>query len=126
MLSPLYLIYPHAETLLLLQALWLGSGIFPLYRLARHYGCDAVGAVILAACYAMYPALHGINLFDFHSLALAVPVIMWVLLFFEQGRRVPFFVAFAILLSVLNTARWVAEARPLAPSPRATRVSSRS
>ncbi len=99
-LSPLYLIYPHAETLLLLQALWLSSGIFPLYRLARHYGCDAVGAVILAACYAMYPALHGINLFDFHSLALAVPVIMWVLLFFEQGRRVPFFVAFAILLSV--------------------------
>ncbi len=100
LLSPLYLIYPHAETILLLQAAWLGSGVFPVFFLARHFGCGNVGSIVLSVCYALYPALHGINLFDFHSIALAVPIIMWLLLFFEQGRKIAFFVTFALMLLV--------------------------
>ncbi len=100
LLSPLYLIYPHAETILLLQVAWLGSGVFPLYALARHFGCGSVGGLLLALCYVVYPPLHGINLFDFHSLALAVPVVLWVLYFFESGRRRAFFIAFGCLLLV--------------------------
>ncbi len=100
LLSPIYLLYPHAETILLLQAAWLGSGIFPVFLLSRHFGCGLIGAALLCICYTLYPALHGINLFDFHSIALAVPVIMWLLLFFEQGRKKSFFVTFLLLLLV--------------------------
>src|SRR5260221_1634180 len=69
-LSPLFLLYPFAETLLLLQTLWLCSGAVPVYRLARHHVEHRGAAVALAVAYLAYPALHGVNFFDFHSIGL--------------------------------------------------------
>jgi uncharacterized membrane protein len=85
-LSPLYLLYPRAEFLLVLQAVWLGAGVVPVYLIARERLSSRLAAVALAAMYAIYPALHGANMYEFHSLTLVAPVALWLLYFLEAGH----------------------------------------
>lgn len=85
LLSPLYLLYPRAELLLVLQAVWVGAGVVPVYLLARARLSNRLAAVALAAMYAVYPALHGATMYEFHSLTLATPVVLWLLYFLEDG-----------------------------------------
>jgi uncharacterized membrane protein len=86
LLSPTFLIYPFAETLLVLQTLWLASGAIPVYLLGRHHVGHRGAGVALAIAYLAYPALHGVNLFDFHSIALCIPPLLWFLYFLERER----------------------------------------
>lgn len=86
LLSPLYLLYPRAESILVLQALWLAAGAIPVFLLARdRLGQPGVG-VLLAVAWLAQPALHGAAMYDFHSLALVTPLLplaVWAL----DGRR---------------------------------------
>jgi uncharacterized membrane protein len=86
-LSPLYLLYPRAEFLLVLQSVWLGMGVVPVYLLGRGRLQSRASGVALAAMYAVYPALHGANMYEFHSLTLVAPVALWQLYFLEAGHR---------------------------------------
>lgn len=85
LLSPVYLAYPRAELLLGLQAVWLGAGVVPAYLLARDKLGSRLAGVTIAAMYAMYPALHGANMYDFHSLTLLSPILLTLLYFLEIG-----------------------------------------
>jgi uncharacterized membrane protein len=87
LLSPLYLLYPRAEFLLVLQSVWLGAGVVPVYLIARERLASRAAGVALAAMYAAYPALHGANMYEFHSLTLITPVALWMLYFLETGRH---------------------------------------
>ena len=64
--------------LLLVQALALSLGITPVWRLCRRV-CNlrvgAAGAAVVA--YAAFPALHELNLTDFHPETLALPALLW-------------------------------------------------
>lgn len=104
LISPLYLIHPEAETLLALQSLWLGAGVFPLYALSRHHGLGRGVALAACASYCMFPALQGINLFDFHSLALAVPVVLLLWLCFVKGWLKRYFAVLVLLFLVREDA----------------------
>jgi uncharacterized membrane protein len=84
-LSPLYLLYPRAEFLLVLQSVFLGAGVVPVYLIARARLASRGAAVVLAVMYAVFPALHGANMYEFHSLSLVTPVLLWLLYFFEAG-----------------------------------------
>ncbi|WP_437853229.1 DUF2079 domain-containing protein [Sorangium sp. So ce363] len=98
LLSPLYLIYPRAEFLLILQSAWLGAGVVPVYLLARDKLDHRGKALLLAAVWAIYPALHGANMYEFHSLALISPLVVWLLYFYETGRDRLYWVTLAVLL----------------------------
>jgi uncharacterized membrane protein len=93
-LSPLYLIYPRAELILVLQSVWIGAGVIPLYLIGRAKIGRRAPAVAIAAMYALYPALQGANMYEFHSLSLISPLILWLLYFFEVGR----YRAYALML----------------------------
>ncbi len=98
-LSPLFLLYPFAETLLLLQTVWLASGALPVYLLGHHHLRHRGAAAALALAYLAYPALHGVNLFDFHSVALCIPLFLWLLYCLERDIRWGYYVSlFALLL----------------------------
>ena len=99
-LAPLFLLYPFAETLLVLQTVWLAFGAIPVYVLAFHHLRHRGAALSLAVVYLLYPALHGVNFFDFHSIALSVPLFLWLLCALEKGKRVLYYVAFALVLLV--------------------------
>ena len=64
---------PTAPTLLIIQAIALAVAVVPLYILARQVANLRVGASsALVLVYALYPAVHDLNLADFHPEALAI------------------------------------------------------
>ena len=83
LILPLYAAFPKAETLLILQSLVLALGALPVYWIAK----DELGAkagVVFAGLYLFYPALHGINSFDFHPVALAIPILLFCFYMFKK------------------------------------------
>ncbi|HVU01082.1 MAG TPA: DUF2079 domain-containing protein [Polyangiaceae bacterium] len=99
-LSLFYLVYPFAETMLVLQAVWLASGAIPVYRLTRSRVGHRGAALALATAYLAYPALHGVNLFDFHSIALCVTPFLWFLVFIDEKRPRAALLTLGVLLLV--------------------------
>lgn len=83
LLSPLYLLYPRAEFLLALQSVWCGAGVIPAFLIGRRYLGSRAAGVAIAACFALHPALHGANMYEFHSLTLATTPILFALYFFQ-------------------------------------------
>ncbi len=94
----IYRIYMHAETLLVLQTVWLASGAIPIYLLARRRLKNEWFGALLALIYLMSPGLHGINMFDFHSLALIVPNIMWAVYLLDTGGFKRYWLVIVMLL----------------------------
>lgn len=99
LLAPIYALRPGPEVLLVVQAGWLLAGAFPLYRLARRRLGSAWIALVLALAYLLYPSVHGAALFDFHSFALAAPLVIWAIDLAERGATRRFAVAAALLLA---------------------------
>ncbi len=100
LLAPLYALRQDARTLLVLQSLFLAAGAVPLYLLARLKTRSVWLALALVAAYLLHPALHGVNLDDFHQIALVVVFLLAALYFLETGRDVPFLVSLALALIV--------------------------
>ena len=99
-LSPLYLLYPRAEALLVLQSFWLAAGVFPAYLIGRHVLSSRLAGLVLAAVYALHPAVHGANMYEFHSLTLIAMPILWALYFLETGNKKAYWVTLAVLLLI--------------------------
>ncbi len=98
LLSPMLLIHPDAETLLVFQAAWVASGAFPLYLIARRRLGNPWYGVALAAVYLLHPAVHGPDMYDFHSLVIGGPLILWSICFLEAGATKRFLAAAALLM----------------------------
>lgn len=97
LMSPLYLLYPRAELLLVLQSVWLATGVVPVYLLARAKLGGWTAPLVLCVAYVVYPAMHGANMYEFHSLTLITPLVLW-LLFFLETRRMKSYAAMVFML----------------------------
>jgi len=75
LLAPLGRLPDVAEGLLVFQSSALALGAVPLYRLARRRVGDVAGASV-ACLYLVNPSLHGITTKDFHTAALAIPLLL--------------------------------------------------
>ncbi|MGB8222344.1 MAG: DUF2079 domain-containing protein, partial [Polyangiales bacterium] len=104
LLSPLYYIYPRAELILVLQAIWCGAGVIPAYLLGRDHLGSALAGLTLAAAWALYPALHGANLYEFHSLTLLAMPMLWFLYLLTTGRQRALFVLLPFVLLIREDA----------------------
>lgn len=101
LLSPLYMLYPRAELLLMLQSVWLGAGVVPVYLMGRSVLRKRRYGLVLGLIYVLYPAMHGANLYEFHSLTLVTPLMLWLLYFLEHRH----FKSYAITLVLLLLCR---------------------
>ncbi|MBI2427082.1 MAG: DUF2079 domain-containing protein, partial [Candidatus Kerfeldbacteria bacterium] len=90
---------PRPETLLVLQSVIIASGAIPVFLIARLF-LSRRSALGLAVLYLANPILHSMNLFEFHLLPLALPLLLFAALFFLQGAFVPFCAAMALSLLV--------------------------
>ncbi len=126
LLSPLYYIYPRAELILVLQAIWCGAGVVPAYLLGRDHLRSAWAGVTLAAAWALYPALHGANLYEFHSLTLLAMPMLWLLYLLTTGRLRAYFLLLPFVLLIREDASLliscVAFAAVLTRNPRLVRA----
>jgi uncharacterized membrane protein len=69
--APIYALAPRAETLLVIQAFFLGAAAVPLYLFARTM-LPTSSAVVIAAAYLFFAPLQGPIFYDFHWLPLCV------------------------------------------------------
>lgn len=100
LLSPLYLLYPRAELLLVLQPAWCGAAVFPVFLLARHHLRSNAAALAVALVFLLQPALHGSHMYDFHSLTLLGMPFLFALYFLETGRFKAYYCILPLLLAV--------------------------
>jgi uncharacterized membrane protein len=107
LLLPLYAVWPDPRMLLLIQAAALGLTAWPVYWLAeRHFKrvenatWQRLGPLLLALAWLANPALAYIALFEFHVLALALPLLLMALLAYDRQRWVTFWIWAGLALLV--------------------------
>ncbi|MBA2372241.1 MAG: DUF2079 domain-containing protein, partial [Chloroflexi bacterium] len=86
-LLPLYALLPRAETLLVLQAIAVGLGAWPVYVLARDRLRPGAERLVWVASYLLLAPLSWMVLFDFHEIPFAIPFLGWALVFVARGRH---------------------------------------
>jgi uncharacterized membrane protein len=94
-----YALQPRAETLIVLQAIWVLSGVIPVYLIAKRRLDDRIAATILALGFALHPSVHGVVVRDFHSLALLATPALWMLWCLDAEKTIGYWVALAITLT---------------------------
>ena len=108
-ISLLYFFHDGPETLLVVQALIVGSAAIPLFGLARRLLGSAGLGVAFAAVFLLHPAIHGANLYDFHAVLPAAAFVVWAFYLAEAGSRYGLAVVVVLALSCQeNTALVVA------------------
>ncbi len=99
-LAPLYAVFTDAKTLLVAQSIILALSAVPLYLLARKTLGHTLVALALVFSLLLHPGLHGVNSFDFHEIALFVPLMLFTLWALESERTRLFVVLLFLCLLV--------------------------
>src|SRR5713101_5533311 len=93
-LSLLYAFGADPRILLVFQTIVLALGAVPVFLLTRKYLPEwPLLAALMATTYLLAPALIGMNIFDFHPVALATPLLLYALLALEYKHYAWFLVA---------------------------------
>ncbi len=95
-ISPLYFIWADPRMLLLFQSAALATGSIAVYFLARKILKREILATAFAFSYLANFWLHEQNIFDFHAVTIATPLILFSLLFLT-GKKYFFFGVFLAL-----------------------------
>jgi uncharacterized membrane protein len=88
--GPLWWIWPSPDLLLVVQALAIATGAFPVYWLARKHLRSARAGLGFALAYLLYPATGWLTLNEFHPVALATPLLLFAFWFLDNDRLLPF------------------------------------
>jgi uncharacterized membrane protein len=89
-LAPLWLVWPSADMLMVVQAAAVALGALPVYWLARkHLDSERIAAGF-ALAYLLYPATQWLTLNEFHPVAFATPLLLYAFWFLDEDRLVPF------------------------------------
>lgn len=108
-IAPLYLLLPSPALLLLIQTAALGLGACALFRIA-HRLLPVTWAVAISILYLIYPPLILMNLYEFHPVVLATPLILFAFDALQQGRFSRFIVLLAMLLACQENLALIAAA----------------
>lgn len=76
LLSPLYLIKDDVRILLVFQSVSIGLGSIPVYLLAKKILKNKIIAFGVVLSYLLNPAIQWTNIYDFHAVALAIPLLL--------------------------------------------------
>ena len=93
---PFYAISPSIETLLIMQSVILALGVLPLYKLAKHVLQYRLAGLVFSLAYLLYPALQGVNWFDFHIQSF-LPLFFFSAIYFIERKNFKTYFLFTIL-----------------------------
>ena len=94
--APLWRVWPSPDMLLVVQAVAVASGAFPVFALARKHLGSERAALGFALVYLVLPAVQWLTLNEFHPVALACPLLLFAFRYLDDDRLVPFAI-FAVL-----------------------------
>lgn len=93
-------VLPTIPALLAIQSAALAAGIVPLWRLGRRLaGLGVPASIALSISFAAFPALHNVNLADFHPEVLAIPFLIGAVLLALTDRWVAYAACIAVVLA---------------------------
>jgi uncharacterized membrane protein len=98
LLVPVFRLAPGPIPLLVVQSAALALGALAVFGIAARRLGDERPAAAFAVLYLVHPSLHGINVRDFHSAALAIPLLLAAIYFAEAER--PWLFAISVLLAL--------------------------
>jgi len=75
LLAPIYLIWDNVRMLLIAQSFFIALSVIPIYFLASKLIKNRLIALILAARFLVSPILQWANIYDFHAVTLAIPLL---------------------------------------------------
>lgn len=118
LLAPIFYLFPHPETLLILQAFGLATGGVILFYLARQFISSEITqqnhfwiAAILPWLYWLYLPVRNANAFDFHPEVFMLPIFLAAITGLQSTlprRRIAGAIAFLIALGAKESAGPVA------------------
>ena len=98
--APLYWVAPHPETLIVAQAVLLGTSMVPMYAFVRTR-LGSGGALWVTAAYGSFWGMQRTAWFDVHELAFA-PLVIAALLIAVERRRAAWIVALALIACLIK------------------------
>jgi len=98
LMTPIYWLFPYAQTLLVVQAIVLGAGVYLSYVLARSFGFSHKTSILVEVLFSLNPLLWGLVMFDFHPVAFAVPALLLMFIGMVRKRQYLFFTGFIFAL----------------------------
>ena len=103
-LLPFYMIFRVPESLLVMQAVLIASGVYPLALIARKFEFSNIQIVFISLAYFFYPTLTGGAFFDFHENKFLTVLVLWLLYFIITKRYIWMYVFAALTLGVKEDA----------------------
>jgi uncharacterized membrane protein len=100
LLLPGYMIFKSSVYLILIQVGFMGSCVFPLFLIAKKRGLTNFQALLISLCLILSPIMTNSVMFSFHALELSLPLILWLLYFFEKRYIKSAFIMSAALLMI--------------------------
>jgi uncharacterized membrane protein len=88
--GPLWWIWPSPDLLLVVQALAIAAGAWPVYKLAVKHLSSPRAGLGFALAYLLYPATGWLTLNEFHPVALATPLLLFAFWYLDNDRLLPF------------------------------------
>ncbi len=98
LIVPPYALFPHPETLIVVQTIALALGVWPIYLLARRSLPTSEQRLVWVAAYLLSAPLSFIVLYDFHEITLAVAPLGFALYFLATRRTVPMILCLVVAL----------------------------
>ena len=108
LIIPFYLLYPHPETLIVVQVAALAAGGWPVYLIARRFLPTAEERLVWVAAYVLSAPLAFVSLYDFHEITLAVLPLGLATYFLATRRLGPMVLALAAAFLVKEEAGLIA------------------
>lgn len=101
LLLPIYKLFPRPETLLILQALLISSGLIPLCLLGKALRLRRGYILCFGLIYCAYPAFLGGCFYDFHENKFLAPLILWAM-YWMESRRFKAMALFVLLILLVK------------------------
>jgi len=99
---PIYFLLANVKVLLLTQTILIGLGAYPLYLLSKEFFKEkSLIPILVPLLYLSNPMVQDVNLYDFHPLAIAMPLIIFSFYFLHIKRYLLFYFS-ALLLCITN------------------------
>ncbi|MCL5409368.1 MAG: DUF2079 domain-containing protein [Patescibacteria group bacterium] len=87
LLSPLYLLWNDVRFLLVAQSVLLSLGAIPVFLLAKKLLKNSFLGLVIVCLYLLNPGMQWTNLYDFHAVALAIPLLLTTFYFAYQASH---------------------------------------
>lgn len=94
-------LWPYGETIIVVNSLFMLSAVIPLYKLALHVNKDKYVALVISVLLLWYPTFQYTILYEFEMLRFSIPIILWMLYFWEK-RSIKLYFLFVVLATLVR------------------------